>query len=91
MNFRDELMLDLKIWETALVLGELNVVPIYRVENTTPSMPKFGTRPCESSSFLGHHDGDFFLFALRFLLTGAPCTRADTDQTSGTGRASAIL
>jgi hypothetical protein len=28
MNFRDELMLELKIWETALVLGELNFVPI---------------------------------------------------------------
>jgi hypothetical protein len=31
MNFRDELMLELKIWETALVLGELNFVLICRV------------------------------------------------------------
>jgi hypothetical protein len=31
MNFRDGLMLELKIWETALVLGELNFVPICRV------------------------------------------------------------
>jgi hypothetical protein len=31
MNFRDELMLELKIWEPALVLGELNFVPICRV------------------------------------------------------------
>jgi hypothetical protein len=31
MNFRDELMLELKIWETALVLGELNFVLRYRV------------------------------------------------------------
>jgi hypothetical protein len=31
MSFRDELMLELKIWETALVLGELNHVPIFRV------------------------------------------------------------
>jgi hypothetical protein len=31
MNFRDELMLELKIWETTLVLGELNFVPICQV------------------------------------------------------------
>jgi hypothetical protein len=31
MNFRDELMLELKIWETALALGELNFVLICRV------------------------------------------------------------
>jgi hypothetical protein len=31
MNLRDELMLELKIWKTALVLGELNFVPICRV------------------------------------------------------------
>jgi hypothetical protein len=31
MNFRDELMLELKIWETALVPGKLNFVPICRV------------------------------------------------------------
>jgi hypothetical protein len=31
MNFRDELMLELKFWETALVLGKLNFVPICRV------------------------------------------------------------
>jgi hypothetical protein len=28
MNFRDELMLELKIWETTLVLGEMNFIPI---------------------------------------------------------------
>jgi hypothetical protein len=47
MNFRDELMLELKIWETALVLDELNFVPICRVWNTTSGIPKFGTCPCE--------------------------------------------
>jgi hypothetical protein len=31
MNFRDELMLELKIWKTVLVLGEPNFVPIWRV------------------------------------------------------------
>jgi hypothetical protein len=31
MNFWDELMLELKIWETALALGELNFVLICRV------------------------------------------------------------
>jgi hypothetical protein len=31
MNFRDELMLELKNWETALVLDKLNFVPICQV------------------------------------------------------------
>jgi hypothetical protein len=31
MNFRDELMLELKIWKAALVLGEPNFVLICRV------------------------------------------------------------